>query len=48
MSGRYHRPHAWAWFLERPGYVRFMARELTGFFVAGYLVVLLVDAGQTR
>lgn len=42
MSGRYHRPHRWAWFLERPGYLRFMARELTSFFVAGYLVVLLV------
>ena len=42
MSGRYHRPHRWAWFLERPGYLRFMVRELTSFFVAGYLVVLLV------
>ena len=42
MSGRYHRPHRWAWFLERPGYLRFMVRELTSFFVAGYLVVFLV------
>lgn len=42
MSGRHHRPQRWAWFLERPGYLLFMARELTSFFVAGYLVVLLV------
>ncbi len=46
MSGRYHRPHGWAWFLARPGYLRFMARELTSFFVAGYLVVLLVTLGR--
>ena len=42
VSGQYHRPHRWAWFLERPGYLRFMVRELTSFFVAGYLVVFLV------
>ena len=46
MNGPYHRPHGWAWFLKRPGYVRFMVRELTGFFVAGYLVVLLVTLGR--
>lgn len=46
MSGRHHRPQRWAWFLERPGYLLFMARELTGFFVAGYLVVLLVTLGR--
>ncbi|MDE2975523.1 MAG: hypothetical protein OXU64_12530 [Gemmatimonadota bacterium] len=46
MSGRLHRPQRWAWFLERPGYLLFMARELTGFFVAGYLVVLLVTLGR--
>lgn len=46
MSGRYHRSHKWAWFFERPGYVRFMVREFTGFFVGGYLVVLLVTLSK--
>lgn len=46
MSGQYHRSHKWAWFMERPGYVRFMVRELTSFFVAGYLVLLLVTLGK--
>jgi fumarate reductase subunit C len=46
MSGQYHRSHRWAWFLERPGYVRFMVREFTCFFVAGYLIVLLVTLGR--
>lgn len=46
MSGQYHRSHKWAWFLERPGYVRFMVRELTSFFVAGYLVLLLLTLGK--
>jgi len=46
MSGRYHRSHKWAWFFERPGYLRFMVRELTSFFVAGYLVVLLVTLSK--
>ena len=42
MSGPYHRPHKSAWFLERPGYVRFMIRELTSVGVAAYLVVLML------
>ena len=46
MSGQYHRPHRWAWFLERPGYMRFMVRELTSFFVAGYLVVFLITLAR--
>ncbi len=46
MSGRYHRPHRKAWFLERPAYVRFMVRELTSFFVAGYLVLLLLTLAK--
>jgi len=46
MSRQYHRSHKWAWFFERPGYVRFMVRELTSFFVAGYLVVLLVTLSR--
>ena len=46
MSGQYHRPHRKAWFLERPAYVRFMIRELTSFFVAGYLVLLLLTLAK--
>ena len=46
MSGQYHRQHRWAWFLERPGYMRFMVRELTSFFVAGYLVVFLITLAK--
>ena len=46
MSRQYHRSHRWAWFFERPGYVRFMVRELTCFFVGGYLVVLLVTLSR--
>ena len=46
MSGQYHRQHRWAWFLERPGYMRFMVRELTSFFVAGYLVVFLITLAR--
>ena len=46
MSGQYHRPHRKAWFLERPAYVRFMVRELTSFFVAGYLVLLLLTLAK--
>lgn len=46
MSGQYHRSHKRAWFFERPGYVRFMVREFTGFFVGGYLVVLLVTLSK--
>ena len=46
MSGQYHRSHRKAWFLERPAYVRFMIREFTGFFVGGYLVLLLVTLGK--
>lgn len=46
MSGQYHRSHRWAWFLERPGYLRFMIRELTGFFMAAYLIVLIVTLAK--
>lgn len=46
MSGQYHRPHSWAWFLERPAYVRFMIRELTSVFVAGYLIVLVITLAR--
>jgi len=43
MSGKYVRP--WAgplWFTRRPGYLKFMIRELTSLFLAMYLVMLLV------
>ncbi len=46
MSGLYRRPQRRAWFLERPGYVRFMIREITSFFVAGYLAVFLVTLAK--
>ena len=43
MSKKYVRP--WpgpSWFTRRPGYVKFMVRELTSVFLAIYLVMLLV------
>ena len=40
--GRYQAPLRSSWFLGRPGYRRFMAREATSFAVAAYLVWLLV------
>ncbi len=42
MSRRYRTPLSWHWFLERPGYLAFMAREATSIAIAGYLVYLLV------
>ena len=45
-SGRYHRSHRQAWYLERPAYVRFMLREVTSFFVAAYVVVLIVTLAR--
>ena len=45
-QGGYRRPHRWAWWMERPGYMRFMIRELTSFFMAGYLVVFLVTLSK--
>ena len=44
--GGYWRPHRWAWWMERPGYMRYMIRELTSFFMAGYLVVFLVTLSK--
>ena len=46
MSGQYHRPHRWAWWTERPGYMRFMIRELTSVFMAGYLVVFVMTLAR--
>ncbi len=42
MTGRYHRPPKWNWFLARPAYMKFMIRELTAVFIGIYLVVLLL------
>lgn len=42
MSGRYHRPQKWNWFLARPAYILFMIREITAVFVGAYLILLLV------
>ena len=42
MNPRYKTPLSRFWFLERPGFRRFMAREATAIFLAGYLVFLLV------
>ncbi len=43
---RHHRPHRWAWFLERPAYIRFMIRELTSVFITGYLIVLVITLAR--
>ncbi len=39
---RYQTPMPSTWFLQRPGYRRFMAREATAIAVAAYAVTLLV------
>ena len=41
MTGMYHRPMDKTWWLKNPRYFKFMVRELTGVFIAGYLVSLL-------
>ncbi len=46
MSKQYHRPHRWAWWTERPGYARFMIRELTSVFMAAYLVVFVMTLAR--
>ena len=42
MKERYQTPLPSTWFMERPGYRRFMAREATAIAIAAYLVYLLV------
>ena len=39
---RYQTPMPTLWFLQRPGYRRFMAREGTSILVVGYLVYLII------
>ena len=41
MSRRYQTPMGSLWFLQRAGYRRFMAREMTAFALAVFLVYLL-------
>ena len=41
MKRRYSTPLGPTWFLGRPGYRRFMAREATAFAMAAFLVYLL-------
>ncbi len=42
MTGPYLRPMSTTWYLKTAPYRRFMVREVTSFFMAGYLVFLLV------
>ncbi len=42
MKPRYQTPLPWSWFTQRPSYRRFMVREATSVFMAGYLVYLIV------
>ncbi len=41
MKRRYQTPMGSLWFLQRAGYRRFMAREMTAFALAAFLVYLL-------
>ena len=41
MKRRYGTPLPPTWFMQRPGFRRFMAREVTSVFVGGYVVFLL-------
>jgi len=44
---QYHPPVKATWWLARPAYIKFMVRELTSLFIAGYaafLVVLMAKA----
>ena len=42
MKNRYQTPMPSSWWLHRPAFRRFMARELTCIFVLGYVIYLLV------
>src|SRR5687767_7328218 len=44
----YHRPVSPTWWLARPAYVKFMVRELTSAFIAGYAVFLLILMRDAR
>ncbi|MHC4996984.1 MAG: fumarate reductase subunit C [Planctomycetota bacterium] len=42
MNNNYVRHMPWNWFVKRPAYVRFMARELTAIAVGVYLIEFLL------
>ena len=44
----HHRPVSPTWWLARPAYVKFMVRELTSAFIAGYAVFLLILMRNAR
>ena len=44
--GLYYPKMRLTWWLGRPGYIRFMIREVTSVFIAIFLVVLLVQVHQ--
>jgi fumarate reductase subunit C len=41
--GLYYPKMRLGWWLGRPGYIRFMIREVTSVFIAIFLVVLLIE-----
>jgi fumarate reductase subunit C len=46
-----HRPMSLTWWLQKPSYTRFMIRDVTSIFIAGYcvfLIVLMYRAGQSE
>jgi fumarate reductase subunit C len=45
---QYHRPVKPTWWLARPAYIKFMVRELSSAFIAGYAVFLLVMMARAR
>ena len=48
MKARYQTPMKPSWFMSRPGFRKFMIREVTAFFVASYVMFLLVWLYQLR
>ncbi len=44
--GLYYPKMPLGWWLRRPGYIRFMIREVTSVFIAIFLMVLLVQIYQ--
>jgi fumarate reductase subunit C len=42
-SGLYYPKMSPTWWLSRPGYIRFMIREVTSVFIAIFLVILLIQ-----
>jgi fumarate reductase subunit C len=42
MKARYQTPLTSTWFMNRPGFRKFMVREATAFFISSYVMFLLV------